>query len=153
MTKRLVPNKHNKFSALIMLSITPFFASLGLVIYDPSNWGGSIKIENILIIAVFGIITVQLWPTYISSIILTPIIMKKLNFHPQFYTIGVWKFLGLSVVGGILAGQFILFPCIIMSAIESTQIALNWIFSGVVAGIATFPIIALMYRFSAKHEQ
>lgn len=136
-----------------MLTITPISAVFGLVIYDPVNWRGTVSLPNIFIMAIFGLLTVQVWPTYISSIVMTPIIMKKLSSTALFHTIPLWKFFGISIIGGIVAGQFILLPCILMAATDSIKITLNWVSSGVAAGIATFPIIAGMYRFKNQQQR
>ena len=56
----------------------PIIASLTLVSFNPERWGGSMSLQNILMIAFFGVITVPLWITYIPSIIMVPIFMKKI---------------------------------------------------------------------------
>lgn len=131
-----------------MLTITPLAAVFGLAIYEPSRWGGEITIQNILFMAMFGLITVQVWFTYIPSLVFTPIIMRKLSLKRGFHTIPLWKFYVFSVIGGILAGIFILLPCVLLAATESVDIILNWLWAGMVAGIVTFPVIASIYRFT-----
>ena len=137
-----------------MLTITPIAAATGLASYDPSRWGGEINIINIIGLAVFGLLSVPLWFTYIPTLILTPIIMKRLSDKENFYSISIWKFYSTSVQCGIIAGLFILSPSILLSASESIDITLNWVWSGIVTGGVTFPIISSMYRFiKPKHFQ
>jgi hypothetical protein len=131
-----------------MLTITPIAAVYGLVSFDPSNWGGEPTLIGIIGMAMFGLITVQVWITYIPSLILTPIIMRKLSDKEIFYTMPIWKFFGISILVGIVAGIFILLPCILLSVHESLKLILNWTWAGVVAGSVTFPIIASIYRFT-----
>lgn len=133
---------------MIMLTITPIAAVTGLISYAPSRWGGEMKIENILFMAMFGLITVQVWFTYIPALIFTPIIMKHLSDKKIFHTISKWKFYLNSILYGAVAGIFILLPCILLSAGDSLDITLNWLWAGIVAGVITFPIITSLYRFS-----
>lgn len=135
-----------------MLTITPVATVFGLASYDPSRWGGEISIQNILFMAMFGLITVQVWITYIPSLVLTPIIMKKLSLKEKFYTVPLWKFYFLSVIGGILAGTFILLPITLIAATDSLDITLNWLWAGMVGGTITYPIIASIYRFLGKEK-
>ncbi|MDH3349871.1 MAG: hypothetical protein OEM02_17420 [Desulfobulbaceae bacterium] len=131
---------------IIMLTITPIAAVTGLISYDPSRWGGEMKIENILVMAVFGLITVQVWLTYIPALIFTPIIMKRLSGKEVFHTIPRWKFYLNSILYGAGAGIFILLPCVLLSVGHSLDITLNWLWAGCVAGGITFPIISTLYR-------
>ncbi len=131
-----------------MLTVTPIAAVTGLISYDPSRWGGEMKIENILVMAVFGLITVQTWFTYIPALIFAPIIMNRLSKKESFYTIPRWKFYLNSILYGALAGIFILLPVILLAVGESLDITLNWIWAGIVSGAITSPIVSTLYRVS-----
>jgi hypothetical protein len=55
---------------LIMLTIMPIGTVYGLVSFDPETWGGEPTPIRILGMAIFGLITVQVWITYIPSLII-----------------------------------------------------------------------------------
>jgi hypothetical protein len=129
-----------------MLTITPIAAAFGLVIYDPSRWGGEIKFGNILFLAIFGLISRPLWFTYIPALIFTPVIMKRLSAKEIYYTTPLGKFYAISALWGSAAGIFIIFPAILIAGPKSIDIALNWAWSGVVAGVTTYFIISSIYR-------
>ena len=135
-----------------MLTITPIAAAFGLLSYDPSRWGGEINIVNILGLAMFGLISVPLWFTYIPSLILTPIIMKHLSAKENFYTIPLWKFYAFTLLYGSAAGIFIVFPSILLATKASIDIILNWVWSGMVAGFTTFFLISSLYRFTGPKD-
>jgi hypothetical protein len=63
-------------TVLIMLTIAPFSAVIGMVLSDPELWESSMNLETLLVFSMFGIITVPLWITYLPMTILSPFIMK-----------------------------------------------------------------------------
>lgn len=131
-----------------MLTVTPIAAVMGLISCDPSRWAVEMKIENILVMAVFGLITVQTWFTYIPALIFTPIIMNRLSKKESFYTVPKWKFYLNTIFYGALAGIFILLPVILLAGGESLDITLNWLWAGIVSGVITCPIVSTLYRVS-----
>ncbi|MEN8232935.1 MAG: hypothetical protein ABFR35_09690 [Thermodesulfobacteriota bacterium] len=135
-------------SIIIMLTVMPVSATTGLVLFDPYNWGGPPTIQSILGMSFFGLISVPLWVTYIPSLILTPIIMSKLNRNSSFYDKSRWMFFCLSLGYGSLVGVFILSPAILMALSESFMLALNWTWAGVISGTITFTTIAFLYRMN-----
>lgn len=137
----------------IMLTITPIATVYGLVSFDPENWGGEPTLMGILGMAIFGLITVQVWITYIPSLILTPIVMNRLSNKNKFYEIQKWKFFVISAIGGSMVGIFIVLPCILLSVSGSLKIIVNWAYAGLVGGGITYPIIASIYRFTETKPQ
>ena len=131
-----------------MLTIAPILAATGLLSYDPSRWGGELNLMNIIGLAIFGSISVPLWFTYIPSLIFTPIILKRLSEKDKFYTIPLWRFYIFSIFCGCVGGIFVLLPAILLSGPKSIDMALNWIWSGFIAGGITFPILSSLYRFT-----
>jgi len=98
--------------------------------------------------AIFGLITVQVWITYIPSLILTPIIMNRLSNIEKFHKIQKCKFFGLSIIGGSMAGIFIVLQCILIAMSGTLKIFSNWVYAGLFGGCTTYPIIASIYRFT-----
>ena len=49
---------------IIMLTIAPIVSAIGLISFNPNNWGGELSILSVLGTAFFGIISVPLWFTY-----------------------------------------------------------------------------------------
>ncbi len=133
------------FCIVIMLTIMPVTAAIGLVVFDPKNWGGPPTIQNILMMALFGLISVPLWITYIPSLLATPSIMNDISANILFHSIPVWKFIALSLTIGAIVGILILSPSIYMSR-ESLKLMLNWAWAGAFSGSITFTIISLIYR-------
>jgi hypothetical protein len=97
-----------------MLTVTPIMGATGIYLYDTKSFGDSSIIGSILIMAVFGLITVQVWVTYLPAIIFTPVVLEKISRKESFYKIQYWKFLCVSILGGIGVGVFIMLPFIIL---------------------------------------
>ncbi len=129
-----------------MIVVMPLIAAFALVSFDPERWGGSFSIQNILMIAFFGMITIPLWITYIPSLFIVPMIMHKLSTYDSFHSISIWKFIVFSLIGGGGLGIFILFPCIIISLSDSYKLLLNWLIAGVSSGAITLTLISFLYR-------
>jgi hypothetical protein len=64
---------------IVMPTITPIMAAIGLISFDPSNWGGGLSVGNVVAVAFFGVITLPLWVTYMPSLVIAPIIMRKIS--------------------------------------------------------------------------
>ncbi len=139
-------------SIFVMLTVTPIAAATALVYFDPRNWGGDITFFGIIGIAVFGLLTVPVCVTYIPTLVFTPIFMNKLSKKEAFYIISKWKFFVFSIIGGSIAGIFIVLPIIVLSMNGGIKIIVNWLWAGMVAGSVTCPIIATIYRFSAFNK-
>ena len=67
-----------------MLTVAPIIAATGLLLYDPSRWGGEINLINIIGLTLFGLISRPLWFSYIPVLIFTPIIFKRLSEKEKF---------------------------------------------------------------------
>ena len=134
-------------SIIILLTITPVTAVTGLVTFDPNNWGGKPTIINIIVMAFFGLITVKGWVTYIPTLILTPVMMKRISKKPNFHSMPILKFIRIAVLSGMAAGVFILLPYIGSAATVNGKLFINWLWAGVLSGATTYLIIALIYRF------
>lgn len=130
-----------------MLTVAPILAAFGLLLYDPSRWGGEINLLNVLGVALFGLISPPLWFCYIPVLVFTPIIFKRLSKKEKFYTITIKRFYTISIFFGCIVGVFVMLPLIVIAAPKSVDVSLNWLFSGVVAGGTTLPIISSLYRF------
>ncbi len=134
-------------SIIVMLTIAPIIAASGLLLYDPSRWGGEINLINIVGLALFGLISPPLWFSFIPVLVFTPIIFRRLSEKETFYTITIKKFYAISVFYGCIVGVFVMLPLIVIAAPKSIDVSLNWLWSGVVAGGITLSIISSLYRF------
>ena len=130
-----------------MLTVAPIIAATGLLLYDPSRWGGEINLINIIGLTLFGLISRPLWFSYIPVLIFTPIIFKRFSEKEKFYTITKKKFYSISIFYGCIVGVFVMLPLIVIAAPKSIDVSLNWLWSGVVAGGITLSIISSLYRF------
>jgi hypothetical protein len=133
-------------SVAAMLTIAPVLAVTTLICWDPARWGGSVDPLNILMMSLFGLITVALWPTYIPAIILTPLLMRQAATHRAFMSLPIPLLLGLSSLTGAAAGMCVLGWPILLSLTFSFELALNWAVAGAVSGATTATLICLLYR-------
>ena len=131
---------------IIMLTVGPIIAASGLILYDPSRWGGEINLNNIIGLALFGLISPPLWFSYIPVLVFTPVIFKRLSEKEQFYTATIKKFYAMSILYGCIVGVFVMLPFVVIAASKSVDVSLNWLWSGVFAGGITLPIISSIYR-------
>lgn len=137
-------------SILIMIIIAPMIVVITLSILNPAEFGGGPNIKNILAMYVFGLITVPMWLTYIPSIILTPIIMRRIDKQKEFHELPIRKIILLSTPVGALCGVLILFPVLLPVFIGSSPLLSSWVFAGVVSGSITLTLIALIYRLGNR---
>ena len=133
-----------------MLTIAPVVAATTLVCGHPDRWGGSMSPLNIVVIAFFGLFTVPLWPTYIPAIMVTPLLMKWVAAHPAFRTFPLPLLFALSLLIGAMAGVCVLAFVIVLSASDSTELALDWAAAGAVSGALTLSVICLIYRYGPR---
>ena len=141
------------FTIIVMLTVTPIVSAIGLISFDPSNWGGELSIQSVIATAFFGLITVPLWFTFIPSLIIAPSIMSKLSHTNKFQALSLQSLIGLSLFYGALVGIIILSPPIIivltdssLSSAETIKLMLNWAWAGALSGAVTLLIISLIYR-------
>ncbi len=129
-----------------MVILAPLVATTTLVCGWPERWGGSINPLVIITMALFGIITTPLWPTYIPAIVLTPLLIRKIAPHRLFMKLAIPVLILLSLLLGALGGIFVMFPIIRMSLHEGPEYALQWIMAGVFSGAITFTVICVIHR-------
>lgn len=135
-----------------MLTVAPVTAVTALVCYAPERWGGSFNPLNILVMSVFGLFTVPLWPTYIPAVILTPWLMGGISSRRWFIRSPLWLVLPLSCLVGAALGLCVLSPVLLMSIGEKTTFA-NWALAGAVSGAVTLAAVTSIYRFiPPEHE-
>lgn len=138
---------------IVMITITPIMATIGLISFDPSNWGGGLSVGNVLTSAFFGVITLPLWITYIPSLVIAPIVMSQISKSNRYQELSFNKLICLSIPSGAIIGIIILSPLIIMafenntsSNSETIKLVSNWVFAGALSGAVSLPIITLIYR-------
>jgi hypothetical protein len=128
-----------------MLTVMPVVASAGMILFDPERWGGSFSLSNVLMMAVFGVLTVPVWITYLPSLVAVPIVMGKLSSSAMFTSVSLPVLLSIAFFVGAVVGVFILSPVVIMVR-ESLRLMMNWICAGAISGAITFVIVSLLYR-------
>lgn len=131
-------------SVIAMVVLAPLVATTTLVCGWPERWGGSISPLAIITMALFGLITIPLWPTYIPAIILTPLLMRKIAPHRLFINLSIPVLVLTSLLLGALGGLCIMFPVIRMSL--HTEFALQWKMAGACSGAITLTVICLIHR-------
>jgi len=134
------------FSILVMTIVAPVAAVTTLVCWNPERWGGSVNPVAILGMAFFGIITIPLWPTFIPSVVLTPLVMSGIARLQVFKRMPLVIICGVSVVIGAICGIAVI--SIIVPWHESLDLVLNWVSAGAVAGAVALPAISLIYRWT-----
>jgi hypothetical protein len=130
---------------VLMLALAPLVACATAVCLEPSRWGGSINPVNIIGMALFGLVTVPLWPTYIPSLILTPLVMRRVARSQYFRTMHLSLLIGISFLVGAIAGSLVLIPLVLMS-LKEPKLAMSWAIAGGLAGSVTLCVIVLIYR-------
>ena len=92
---------------IILLISMPITSGVGLLLIGPENWGGKLTVVNVLGLALFGLVSVPLWFTFIPTLIATPVIMSRLVANDLFTAIPIWKFVLLSLVLGAIGGTIV----------------------------------------------
>lgn len=137
-------------SVIAMVILAPLVATTTLVCGWPERWGGSISPWAIITMALFGLITTPLWPTYIPAIILTPLLMRRIAPHRLFVNLPIPVLVLMSLLIGALGGICVMFPVIRMSL--HTEFVLQWKMAGACSGAITLTLICLIHRCIPKHR-
>jgi len=135
-----------KLTFAALLVVAPLVAATTLVCWQPARWGGSINPLAITTIAFFGLLSVSLWPTYIPTLIITPLVMKRVSASQAFMRLPLAVLVVLSLLTGALAGLGVIMPVVPIES-QNPDIILNWRSAGAVAGAVTLVVIALIHRF------
>lgn len=133
-------------SLLILVTIAPLLVILTLAFSNPEEFGGNLDLQSILMMYLFALITVPLWTTYIPSIILTPIILHRMQKIEAFYRISILTLIVLSALSGGFIGILVMAPILFISQAEQNNLFFSWILSGAISGSITLTIIVLIYR-------
>jgi hypothetical protein len=131
------------FSIVAMLTIAPVVAATTLNCFYPESFGGLLNPLSIAGMAIFGLVTVPLWPTYIPSIILVSWLMNRISVVQALMRIPLPVLIGLSVLIGSLGGMLVMMPVVVQSQCN----ALGWIMAGTVSGAITLPAICIVHRY------
>lgn len=138
-------------AVIAMLTVAPLLAGEMVVCVASENFGNPLNPLNALGLAIFGLLTVIIWPLYLPAIVATPIVFRCLAERPTFPTMPIMRFASVAVLSGMTAGVVVLSPLILFSLQDATT-ATAWLAAGAVSGGGTCLLIALMYRFSANHQ-
>ena len=132
-------------SIILMVVVAPLLACSTVVCLEPSRWGGSINPITIVVMALFGLITIPLWPTYIPALIVTPLAMSFVARRQYFRTVPLPVLIGISLVIGAIVGPLVLIRMVLMS-LNEPRLAMSWAIAGAVAGSLTLGLIVMVYR-------
>ncbi|MCC6680025.1 MAG: hypothetical protein IT445_03890 [Phycisphaeraceae bacterium] len=131
-----------------MLTIAPLTAVTTLVCCDPERWGGSIDPLSIVVMSIFGLITVPLWPTYIPAIVIIPVAMHSIVALPLFKKLFLPYLVCIFFAVGAIVG--IAFISTIVPWHDSLDLIFNWLSAGAMSGGITLSLIVLVYRHEPK---
>jgi len=137
--------KKSLICIILMMTVAPIVVCATLVCLDPLRWGGTINPIAIIGMAMFGLISTPLWPTYIPSLIITPLLMKGMVRSHVFRTISLRVLISISLIVGAIAGALVMVRVILMS-LNEPRLAMQWAIAGTLAGSVTFSLIVLVYR-------
>lgn len=135
-------------AVVLLLTVAPVVAATTLLIVSPEQWGGSLSLGNVLCMAVFGVSTVPLWPTYIPTIILTPTIMGRIAQRPEFMTMSFAGAVAVSVPVGAVGGTVVLAPVILLALAGGLGSAMMWMLAGAASGAVTSAILCAVYKLT-----
>jgi hypothetical protein len=128
-----------------MLTVAPILAVATLMCADPARWDASLNPVTLIIMALFGIVTVPLWLTLIPALIITPLVMRLLAGKDHFKKLRLSTLIILSLVLGAMGGILVLSPMVLLS-LGKQKVVLSWVAAGAVAGSITSSLIILLYR-------
>jgi membrane-associated HD superfamily phosphohydrolase len=137
-------------TVLLMLSVAPFVVVTTFVFIAPEEFVGvgMKELDKLIIMTLFGLITVPVWFTYIPMIILAPLIMKRIRHQQWFLSLPIPALFVFSVTFGALCGIGVLVYPIYMSVLDSMSLALSWAVAGAISGAVTLSVITAFYRWS-----
>ena len=139
----------NAVCVMVMLTVAPIAAATALVAHDPAPWGGSLNPLAVIVMALFGLLTVPLWFTYVPALILTPKIMHKISRRPFFRTTPAPLLMVVSLAVGPVAGVLIMAPILFPAlADRNFQALTDWVIAGAVSGAITLAVLTLLYRLN-----
>jgi hypothetical protein len=142
-------------SVLAMLIVAPLVAVTTLVCWQPERWGGSLNPLAIAVMALFGLLTVPLWPTYIPALIITPLLMNWISAQRAFARLSLPVLLGLSLSVGAVAGLCVMIRLFLMALNDAPDYhqALPLAGAGAVSGAITLTLICLVYRYEERRDE
>ena len=126
-----------------LLGLAPIAATTTLVLSDPSRWGESLNPVAILGMAVFGVLTVPLWPTYIPAIIITPFVMRWLSRQTVFRQMSLLGVVVASVPIGALVGFVVFWPIL---GLDLGGLWWQWATAGIMSGAITSSVITVVHK-------
>jgi hypothetical protein len=131
---------------LVILSVGPVVAVSTLVCVDPARWGNGLQPLAIPVMAVYGLLTTPLWPTYLPVVIATPFIMRRLARTVAFRTRALLHVIAVAGGVGSLVGLFVMAPLIVMQRADPSGQAGAWAMAGATSGAVTSSLVTMLYR-------
>ncbi len=147
---RMSSSNKSVFSLLTMLVVAPLVAGTTLVCLHPGRWGGAGAFLSIPVMAIFGVITTPLWVTYIPSMVLVPLAMRRIANSRGFAAVSLpWLVLLSLAVGGIL-GAGVLAPVALLSSPDADSLTWDFFAAGALAGAVSLTTIVLIHRHGLR---
>jgi hypothetical protein len=131
---------------IILLFATPTLAATCLAFFDPKHWGGEPTVPGILMMAIFGVLTVPMWLTYLPTLVLTPMAMNRMASNEKFHSMPLWELLLFAVMIGAVIGIFIMSPMILRSLGSPLKLIVNLIGAGSISGAISYTAITMLYK-------
>ena len=130
-----------------MVYLAPLVVSTVLVCGWPEHWGGSINPLLIIAMSFFALFTVPIWLTYIPSIIIVPLVMRKISRQDWFRNMPIALLLLSAPALGALGGLLVMSPLILIALKNGADTVLQWTAAGSCSGAVTFTSICCIHRF------
>jgi hypothetical protein len=133
-----------------MLVVAPLVAVTTLVCLHPGRWGGAQSFLTIPFMAIFAVLTTPVWATYIPTMIVVPIAMRRIAGSRRFSAVRLPWLLLLSMVAGGIAGACVLGPVVFLASRDTDSLAADFLAAGAVAGAVSLAIICLIHRHGLR---
>ena len=140
------PSNKSVFSILTMLAVAPLVAVTTLVCLHPGRWGGAQSFLAIPVMAVFAVLTTPVWATYIPTLIVVPIAMRRIAGSQCFAAVRLPWLLLLSLGVGAVVGACVLGPVAFLASRDTDSLAADFLTAGAVAGAVSLAIMCLIHR-------
>ena len=133
-----------------MLTVAPLVAVITLFCLHPGRWGGAQSFLAIPFMAILALLTTPVWATYIPTLIVVPIAMRRIAESQRFAEVRLpWLLLFSLVVGGF-AGACVLGPVALLSSRDSGSLSADFLAAGAVAGAISLATICLIHRHGLR---
>ena len=145
------PLNKSILNVLTMLIVAPAVAVITLFNLHPAQWAGAEAFLPLPFTLILGLLMMPLlWLTYIPTVIVMPIAMRRTAASQCFATLRLpWLILLSGLLGGIL-GAYVLGPVAFKCFLDADSLAVDFLAAGAVAGATSLAIICLIHRHGLR---